>query len=781
MSKLLLYQKKTNMTTIQQAEKASIIYFKVILPLKLEWEPYYYYIWHNNDSQPDCPHTDPPVSIGVRVKAMFAGREYTGVISETGVTPEIDPEKIKQIISIEDRLEKISGKEINLWRKVAEYYLCTIGEVYKAAYPAFRTSSEKSRASQEERKAKLLKQELESISQKTDKYKERLKKRQYSLSVARKESVIAKLKEEIAKLEYEIKELEDKTINLTNFKKNDKAAGAPDRIISGINLSKAQQEAADSVKHSFSLHKTTLLKGITGSGKTEIYITLATDILNTGKNILYLVPEIALSKQLEERLSTVFGTRILVFHSGESAAERAGVIERMKKMDKAGISYVVLGTRSSIFLPHSNLGLVIVDEEHDSSYKQDSPAPRYNGRDTAAMLASIHECDLILGSATPSLESLYNCKTGKYALVRLDEKYSGTSESDIMLIDTSKERKKNGMKGSFSFKLIHEINKTLERGEQVMILRSRRSYSPIQQCCECGIIYKCPHCNLPLSYHKASGKDICHYCGFSRAHTGRCTICGGELTGLGTGTQKIEEETAALFPKAKIARLDSDLAQNRKYENEVIRDFSDRKIDILIGTQMVAKGFDFSGLTLVAIIGSDSLLAMQDFRADEKAMQLLEQFRGRCGRRDKKGMFVIQTAQPEHPVYMQVAGITDSLSAEKLLTERKEFGYPPFCRLIDIIIKDRYESRIEKMSRILRTKLSEAGIETTGPYISRNAVPLPSGEEAEKNISEDRTIRLSLQKDKMLTSNKEHIARILAQFEKEMNYKGHISVNVDPS
>ena len=772
------------MTIEKQTEETGIVYIKVILPLKIEWEPYYYYTLYNNTaggSNHPCKFSS--ISTGIRVKVIFAGKEYTGIVSETGVTPEVDKNKIKQIISVEDRLEKISGKEIALWRQVAEYYLCTVGEVYKAAYPAFRTNSEKSRASQEERKERQLKKELESITKKTTTYKERLKRRQNSLIIARKESVIKRLKEEISRIEYEINSLTNKysAINSTISGNSRNITGTPEKINTEITLSKAQEAASDSVKKSFSLNKTSLLKGITGSGKTEIYINLAAETMNSGKNVLYLVPEIALSKQLEERLTAIFSQRILVFHSGETPAERACVTEKMKIMEQSGTSYIVLGTRSSIFLPHSDLGLIIVDEEHDSSYKQDSPAPRYNGRDTAAMLASIHECNLILGSATPSLESMYNCKTGKYCLTELTEKYSGTSESEVILIDTSKERKKHGMRGCMSLKLIFEIQATLKRGEQVMILRSRRSYSPILQCSECGTIYKCPNCNLPLSYHKATGKDICHYCGFNRVHTGKCTICGSELNGLGSGTQKIEEEVAAMFPDARIARLDSDSARNRKYENEVIRKFSKGEIDILIGTQMVAKGFDFRELTLVAVISSDSLLALQDFRADEKAMQILEQFRGRCGRREKKGLFIIQTSQPQHPVYTQIAGIGNILSEEKMLEERKEFGYPPFCRLVDIITKDSYESRGEKMSRLLCHKFSISGLDTTGPYKSINTGDFTNGENNGKNSTVSWTVRLSLPKDKNLPTLKKMISEKISGFEKEKNYKGHISVNVDPS
>ena len=481
--------------------------------------------------------------------------------------------------------------------------------------------------------------------------------------------------------------------------------------------------------------------------------------------MLYLVPEIALGRQLEYRLEDTFKDMLMVFHSGESAARRTEVAARTRDS-----RYIVLGTRSAIFLPHNNLGLIIVDEEHDSSYKQDSPAPRYNGRDTAVMLGAIHSCPVLLGSATPSLESLYNCITGKYSLIELPQRFHGAPDAEVEIIDTVAERKKNGMRGSFSLKLIFKIKETLQKGEQVIILRSRRSFSPVLQCEGCGFIPKCPRCNVSLSYHKASGKDICHYCGFSVPHTGICPKCGGVLSGIGAGTQKIEEETAALFPEARIARLDSDSAQDRKYETEVIKGFSKGSIDILIGTQMITKGFDFKGLTLVAAIGADSLLAVQDFRADEKALQTLMQFRGRCGRRGHKGTFMIQTSQPGHPVYRQLL-LNAASGAESLMAERHDFGYPPYCRLIDITIRDPFEDRAERMAAKAAAILSDKGFHITGPFSTA------SGKNAGDHI---RTLRVTVPKDSMLQARKNSIPGLLCIFEKKEKYTGHISVDVDP-
>jgi primosomal protein N' (replication factor Y) len=326
------------------------------------------------------------------------------------------------------------------------------------------------------------------------------------------------------------------------------------------------------------------------------------------------------------------------------------------------------------------------------------------------MLARIHGADVLLGSATPSLESLYNCRNGKHTLVELHERYHGAANSEVEIIDTKAERKKRGMCGSISRKLADHIRKTIENGHQVMILRSRRSWAPALQCEDCGEIHRCPHCNVGMSLHKDCTYHeiiICHYCGHTETYTGKCLRCGGNLLSMGAGTQKIEEEIRSLFPDARIARLDSDTSQNRNYLTKTIKAFSKGELDILIGTQMVAKGFDFSNLMLVAIIAADAMLGIQDFRADEKAHQLLEQFRGRCGRRESKGLFVIQTAQPEHPVYRNISDSNLS-GSDFLMTERKDFNFPPYTRIIEISVKDIYEDRADRMAGKLNISLESA-------------------------------------------------------------------------
>ena len=612
-------------------------YISVILPLKLEWEPCY-----------SLPEGISQVEIGDRVKVVFANKEYSGVISATGISPETDPGKIKPILHVEKEMDRVLPQEIELWRNVAQYYLCSTGEVYKAAYPSGKINMEEARAAARSKVRERRERLIESIEGKIGKLKARLTKKEEQHAKARKDSSKATYASEIDKIKEDIR-LAEEALAATLGTALSHDTKTVEQEQKGLELTEAQQKAYDGIRKGFINGMPVLLHGVTGSGKTEIYTKLAREAMASGRNVLYLVPEIALSRQLEDRLYRYFGERLIVFHSGESAASRRNAAEVIRQSSKTGEGYIVLGTRSSLFLPHNGLGLIIVDEEHDNSYKQDSPAPRYNGRDTALMLHRIHGCDIILGSATPSLEEVYNCQTGKHALVELNERFHGSENADIEIIDTKAERRKRGMNGNFSRKLIDHINSTLEDGGQVMILRSRRSWAPVMQCDSCGEIVRCPHCNVSLSYHK-DGRMRCHYCGYSEPYKGSCRKCNGSLINLGAGTQKIEEEAAALFPHARIARLDSDTAQNKAYEAKTIKGFSNGEIDILIGTQIVAKGFDFSNLSLVAVIAADGLLGMQDFRADEKALQLLEQFRGRCGRRERKGMFVIQTSQPEHPV-----------------------------------------------------------------------------------------------------------------------------------
>ncbi|MGN1221525.1 MAG: primosomal protein N' [Candidatus Cryptobacteroides sp.] len=797
------------------------VFISVILPLKLEWEPCYWVAGMNDG-----------VVVGDRIKVRFAGKDYVGIVSGVGVEPSVDPERVMEAGEVVAGMRRVLWQEIELWRQMAEYYMCSVGEVYKAAYPSQKVSLEQAFAAAQKRESERQVEKRISLTQKLESKIKQLRvrreraeavliKREEMLGKARTEASAAKFEESRKKAELElssivssiseiqkqlvlIKEsgsdtqaMDFKPIISENGENNGGDGNSTEQhhLTGTVILTPAQNTAYESIKEAFSMDKPVLLNGVTGSGKTEIYIRLAQETLAEGQSVLYLVPEIALSRQLEVRLQKHFGGRMLIYHSGQTAVRKRNVASEIG----SGKNYIVLGTRSAIFLPHNNLGLIIIDEEHDSSYKQDSPAPRYNGRDSALMLARIQgtaknagnepaasvRCNVLMGSSTPSLEELYNCSVGRHALVRLSERFHKAENTEIELIDTRLERRRNGMRGNFSLKLIGRIQEVLQTGGQVLILRARRAWASAVQCTRCGEIQKCPHCNVSLSLHvnqtTGNSKLLCHYCGWSAPYTGRCGKCSGTLTTLGSGTQKIEEEAAALFPQARIARIDSDTARSgNKQEINIIQDFSEGKTDILVGTQIIAKGFDFSKLRLVAVIAADSLLGMQDFRADEKAMQLLEQFRGRCGRRDEKGRFVIQTSQPEHPLYQKIINNESSDFSLNLLAERKEFSFPPYTRIVEIQIKDIFEDRAERMAAKLADALSASLYRLyrdnpsliAGPY-----TPMPD-KLADNYL---RMIRISLPKDRNLKKGKDAIMAEIDKFEKDNKYSGHVIINVDPS
>ena len=805
------------------------IFIQVILPLRLEWEPFYYQEIELSESAGNASGLFPVTStgsvterdkeqvrIGDRVRVNFAGKEYVGVVSMADAGKQAEEmgivDKVKPILGMAEGLEPVTKEEIELWRQIAEYYLCTVGEVYKAAYPAQKVEKEVVQARQEALKEEREEKNRTKIADKIKRLEERAEKKAELAAKARKSESRERYLAEKEMLEGEIGLLVRELTSMVGelCRTSGSVTGYGDSVtyhqdeepIGGsiietsegtekeISLSAAQEEAYSKIKEIFAKGKPALLHGVTGSGKTEIYLKLAQETLAMGKNVLYLVPEIALSRQLEDRISETF-PELLVFHSGETMSRKREVATVLRHAGEPaeGKGYVVLGTRSAIFLPHKNLGLVIVDEEHDTSYKQDSPAPRYNGRETAIMMAKIFGANVILGSATPSLESLYNCSVGRYGLVTLNKRFYDAADSDIEIIDTIAERRKNGMIGNFSRKLIEHIGKCLGEQRQVLILRERRAYSPIVQCQECGEIPKCRCCNVSLSLHRrADGSErlVCHYCGRVYEYTGKCHKCGGELKPLGSGTQKIEEEASKLFPNARIARLDSDTAQSRKYETDTIRKFSNGEIDILIGTRMVAKGFDFSGLSLVAVLQADSILGQEDYRADERGLQLLEQFRGRCGRRGEKGLFVIQTSQPEHPVYQSIDGkLDENGTMARFLGERKLFGYPPYSRVIGVVIKDYNQARVDLLSRdlgeylrgALAVKVSFAPGVQNGPNVIGPYSPAID-KISNQNICQ---IRVLLPKDRSLARNKETLAAAVERFEKEKKYSGHIALDVDPA
>lgn len=737
-------------------------YLKVILPLKLDWEPCYSVL----------PGTEGGVpSVGTRVSVRFAGRQYVGVVSESDVAPDIELTKIQRIIRVEDGISPVTEVEMRLWRFVSDYYLCPVGEVYKAAYPSLKNDGEMIRSRERLRAEERLRRMNAALAAKRERLEAAVERRRAMYEKAVRPETREKYLEALTKAENELNALPLEI-----------AAQDDSRSYTRLplpSLSLAQQTCLEQIRGFFSKKSPVLLDGVTGSGKTEVYISLAANVLDSGGSVLYMIPEIAVSKQLGNRLKEVFGSQLALFHSGMSASARSLAVEKVRMGN-----CIVLGTRSSVFLPFMDLGLVIVDEEHDNSYKQETPAPRYSGRDTAMMLARFHGADLLLGTATPSLESLYNCRTGRLAKVMLRERYFGDDRTVVEIVNTAEERRKRGMKGSFSYKLIDRMKEALKGGGQILLLRSRKSYSPAVQCSRCGKIPRCPHCDVSLSWHRDEGRLKCHYCGWNQPFNAVCPDCGGHLEPLGAGTQRVVEEVSMLFPDARVARIDGDMISGSAGEEAVIRDFSQGLIDILVGTQIVTKGFDFARLSLVAVLQADSLLGFQDFRADEKALQILEQFRGRVGRRGQRGLFLIQTATPEHPVYKYVASEqrSDDL-AEIILAERFAFGYPPFSRIIQITLRDSDEgsatSLAAALARAIRCEFGISGlvrnqadqVSVLGPYA-------PAVDKVSNLYI--RLIRVSMMKNQTLMDNKRRLASLVSDFGKENRCSAQLSLDVDP-
>lgn len=469
-------------------------------------------------------------------------------------------------------------------------------------------------------------------------------------------------------------------------------------------LSEAQQKALQDIKESFETKDITLLHGVTSSGKTEIYIRMINEVLSKGRQALYLLPEIAISTQITERLRKVYGQKLFVYNSGISDNERVEIWNRLLSSDEP---LVVLGIRSSVFLPFAALGLIIVDEEQEPSYKQQDPAPRYHARNAAMMLALRHGAKTLLGSATPSLESYLWAKTGKYGLVTLDSRYGGSLLPKIEVVNVRELRRKKRMKDTlFSPLLKEKIDEALAEGEQAILFQNRRGFAPFIVCQQCGEVPHCVNCDVSLTYHKQLHRLVCHYCNYSMSLPHRCPDCGNtELKMQGFGTEKIEEEVTSLFPQAKAARLDMDTARTRNAYRRILSDFEDGKTQILIGTQMVSKGLDFANVSVVGILSADGMMNIPDFRAYERAFQMMLQVSGRAGRRDKRGWVVLQTSQSEHPLLRMVQQFDYEGMAQEQLKERHLFRYPPYTRLIMVVLRSRNEDVLDKIAVLYADKL----------------------------------------------------------------------------
>lgn len=537
-------------------------------------------------------------------------------------------------------------------------------------------------------------------------------------------------------------------------------------------LSEKQQEAFDSIKQNFEKFQVTLLHGITSSGKTEIYIKLIEEFINSGKQVLYLLPEIALTTQLVVRLSAYFGNQVAVFHSKYSNNERVEAWQQvLADSDKAK---VVIGARSALFLPFQNLGLIVIDEEHEQTFKQQDPAPRYHARDAAIVLAGKFDAKVLLGSATPGIESYYNATGGKYGYVQLKERYGNVMPPEIVLVDLKDKYKRKRMTGHFSDTLIEAVAETLSEGRQVILFQNRRGFSPWVECMTCGHVPQCPQCDVSLTYYKYKNQLRCHYCGYNIANPTHCHQChSADLSTKGFGTEQIEMELKSLFPDKNTGRMDQDTTRGKFGYEKIIDAFKNKEIDILVGTQMLAKGLHFDNVSLVGILNADNMLYQPDFRAFERAYQMMVQVAGRSGRKDVRGKVLIQTYNPLHNIIQQVTDNDYPAMYKEQVYERNNFKYPPFYRLVRLTLKHKDYEKLKDGAMWVYNVLSQ----------NLNMPVLGPEEPAISRIRNEyiRTIMIKLPQGKSLGGTKKSIVKILESFDAIPQYKAiKVSVNVDP-
>ena len=700
---------------------------------------------------------------GMRVAVPFGkSKIYTALVFEIHNTPPTVYEA-KQIDQILEDHPVVTKVQLKFWHWLAQYYMCSIGEVFRAAVPsALLLESEtlilrNERATIEEsdllddefmvfealqHQSILRVQEISDILDKKniipvlnrllkkniiflkeemyEQYKPKLvryvqlgkshrseenleallngmtrapKQSQVVLTLFQLQAVTKK-PVKVSDLENAsnsssaiIKTLIDKGILEEQFVQTDRVVyEGGDETETLKSLNDYQKEALKDIKSSFKDNKVVLLHGVTSSGKTEVYVKLIEEYVSQGKQALYLLPEIALTTQLISRLQAYFGEKVAVYHSKYNVQERVEVWNNV--LENKPVAQIVIGARSALFLPFNDLGLVIVDEEHESSFKQYDPAPRYHARDAAIVLGNLHGSDILLGSATPSVESFYNVKVGKYGYAHIERRYGNVLMPDMELVDIKEQSRKKRMKGHFSERLLEEITETLDNGEQVILFQNRRGFAPIMECTTCGHAPQCPNCDVSLTYHQHRKQLRCHYCSYHIALQETCQACGNAtLDTKGFGTEQVEQELNTLFPKANVGRMDLDTTRGKHGYEKIITSFEQQEIDILVGTQMLTKGLDFRNVNLVGIMNADSLLNFPDFRAHERSFQLLTQVAGRAGRTKKRGKVIIQSYNPNHRILQQVT-TNDYLGMfQEQIYEREQYKYPPINRIIKITFK----------------------------------------------------------------------------------------------
>ena len=642
------------------------------------------------------------LAAGCAVEVQFGPRKF-----HTGIVWRVHERRpdFKRIKPVQRPLYDrplLTAAQMKLWEWVASYYMCSLGEVMRAALPSLMKPSADSRErfADEEFRPRTecylsLAPELRDEERLHEVF-EKLERRAPKQYEALLELVSAGDGGGLPEGEVPRRLLQsDRAVlhalerkGFVRAAEHERTAERGEAVFRLPQLTPHQQAALDELRRQFADGKATaLLHGVTSSGKTEIYIHLIAEVLARGGDVLLLVPEIALTAQLIERMERIFGSRVTPYHSRLTDRQRSETYLRLNRSE--GGEFVV-GVRSSIFLPLARLQLIIVDEEHDASYKQAEPAPRYHARDCAVMMARIFGGRTLLGSATPSLETWLHASGGKYGRATLSERYGDARMPEIIVSDTLRAARRGERHAHFNKLLLDKIGETLGRGEQVMLFQNRRGFSPYVECTECGWTARCPDCNVTLTYHKAGGRLVCHYCGHSEPVPAKCPSCKvTDVVPMGFGTEKIEEEIARIFPEARVARLDRDTVTSERAFSAIVAAFARRETDILVGTQMITKGFDFEGVALVGILNADNMLNNPDFRAGERAFQLMMQVAGRAGRRAQGGEVVIQTAEPGHPVVRQVVEGDFGAMARMQLADREAFFYPPYARLTTLTLRHR--------------------------------------------------------------------------------------------
>ena len=667
-------------------------------------------------------------------------KTYTALCVEvTDKKPDIGVKNIKCIYSVLDDMPMLLPQQLKLWQWMADYYMCPLGDIYKAALPAGLKAEDGYRPKTETYVGLTEKFHDEMALNIALDMVSRYEKQQKALAGYLELSHWAEISG--TAIPDDIKEItQTELCNVTHcttptvkslvkrgiLEIYQKEVGRlnTDGEFTPQNaklLNEAQQEAYNQVLMQFMKKNVVLLHGVTSSGKTEIYIHLILKALQDHKQVLFLLPEIALTVQIMERLQRVFGSRLGIYHSKYSDAER---VEIWKKQVSACPYDIIIGARSAALLPFKNLGLVIIDEEHETSYKQQDPAPRYHARSAAIMLASMYGAKTLLGSATPCMETYTNAKNGKFGYVRLDKRYKDIALPKIEVVDVKDMTRRKMMKGPFSPRLLEAIQESLDNNKQVILFQNRRGFVPIVECQDCGWIPKCEHCDVSLTMHKNINLLTCHYCGYTYAIPKVCPKCGGiHLRGHGFGTEKIEDQIMELFPEAKVARMDLDTTRTKNAYARIIEDFAYGKTNVLIGTQMITKGLDFDRVQLVGILDADSMLNYPDFRAYEHSYMMLQQVSGRAGRKGKQGLVILQTKSADLPVIEQVAANDSKTFYEDLDEERRLFNYPPYTRLIYVYLKHQHDNVVESaalmLGSILRGWFGERILGPDKPAVAR--------------------------------------------------------------